>query len=204
VILYFKWPYSPGRLPAGEILKLLSADPIGGLMSLDVSMLVITPINLVALVALFTALETTSRPFAILGLISGCIGSAVLVECRPIVELFRLGQRYASVSAAAEKTALETIAEGLLMHYDGTAWVVQTALLLATGLVFSLLMLRSPAFTRSDAWIGILSSVIGFGFFLPKIGILCLFLNTIGTIPWYVLIARRLLGLAKGVRRQTD
>jgi hypothetical protein len=66
------------------------------------------------------------------------------------------------------------------------------------GLVNCLLMLRTTFFSKSTAWLGIVISAIGLGFFLPTVGLLFLFLNTFGSVPWCFLLARDLFRLTKG------
>jgi hypothetical protein len=71
-------------------------------------------------------------------------------------------------------------------------------------MIFAILMRRSPAFSRADSTVGIIVSALAFGFFIPKIGILLLFANTIGTLPWYLMVARRLAILSKAGEREGE
>jgi hypothetical protein len=195
--LYFVWPYAPDRLSASGVLELLERAPFEALISLDVLMLVIIPINMIVFIALFAALEKVNRPLAICALIAGAIAFVCLVVCRPIAELAELGGKYAAAAGEAERLPIVAAAEGLLSYFKGTAWIVQTALFAVTGLIFAALMRRSPSFSRADSTVGIIVSSLAFGFWIPKIGILLLFANTIGIIPWYLMVARRLSILAK-------
>ena len=43
---------------------------------------------------------------------------------------------------------------------------------------------------KATAWLEIVISTVGLGFFLPSIGLMFLFLNTIGSVPWCFLLAR--------------
>jgi|WetSurMetagenome_2_1015567.scaffolds.fasta_scaffold323425_2 hypothetical protein len=190
--LFFVWPYSPDRLSAAGILEFLERDPIGGLVSLDVLMLVIAPINMIVFIALFAALERTDRPLAVTALIAGTVALACLIVCRPIAELVALSGMYASAAGESARATIVAAAEGLLAYFKGTAWIVQTTLFPIAGLIFASLMRRSTAFSRADSTVGIVVSSLALGFFIPKLGLLLLFANTIGTIPWYLMIARRL------------
>ncbi|MBI5952301.1 MAG: hypothetical protein HY865_11650 [Chloroflexi bacterium] len=74
--------------------------------------------------------------------------------------------------------------EVLRSFLDGTAWMMQTVFFMLARLINCALMLRAPVFGKTTAWLGIIISVIGLGFFLPVVGLLFLFLNTIGSVPW--------------------
>lgn len=192
VVLYFIWPYAPGRLETAEILALLAEQPLAGLMTLDLSMVVIAPVNTIVLVALFGALRRSSEPFALLALVFGAVGFATLLICRPVLELLELGRAFASSPTVAEREVYLTIAERLLLYYEGTAWVIQTVLYLVAGLIFAILMRDTPAFGPLVSVIGIVVAAAGLGFAIPVVGALLLLVNTIGTVVWYPMVARSL------------
>jgi hypothetical protein len=54
-----------------------------------------------------------------------------------------------------------------------------------------------PINALAAAWLGIVNSAIGLGFFLPTIGLHFLFLNTIGSAPWCLLMAQDLFNIAQ-------
>ena len=196
VALYFVWPYSPGRLDTAEILSLLAAEPFAGFMTLDLSMVVIAPFNTVVFVGLYLALREQREAFALLALILGAIAFATMITSRPVIELLELGREYA-VAPPAAREALVTIGDGLLLYYEGTAWVIQTVLFLLPGLIFAILMRRSPGFGTAESVVGIVVSVAGFGFAIPDAGGVLLLINTIGTVFWYPMLARRFWRLAE-------
>jgi hypothetical protein len=88
--------------------------------------------------------------------------------------------------------------EALLALFDGTAWAIGTVLTGVSALISSLLMLRSAVFSRTTAYAGIVASAPGFGFFIPVIGPVLLFVVTFGGVIWYILIARMLFRLGWG------
>jgi hypothetical protein len=198
--LYFVWPYSPDRMDAAQILEYLGRDMLGGLVSLDILMLIIAPINMIVFIALFVALEKENRAMAVMALVAGSLAFACLVVCRPIAELVALSGKYALASGDPERAVLVAGAAGILAYFHGTAWSIQTALFPIAGLIYALLMRKSAAFSTADSIVGILVSATAFGFVLPRVGLFFLFINTIGTIPWYIMVARRLSALAKKVR----
>lgn len=73
--------------------------------------------------------------------------------------------------------------------------MAQTGLFALGGLINSMLMLRSPYFSRTTAWVGIATSACGLGFALSVIGIPLLGVNTLLAIVFYALVARVLFRL---------
>jgi hypothetical protein len=53
IIAYFIWPFKPGLTSTENIFSALQANLFGGLMSLDLSLLVIGLINILPLLALY-------------------------------------------------------------------------------------------------------------------------------------------------------
>ncbi len=79
--------------------------------------------------------------------------------------------------------------------------MMQTVFFMLAGLINGLLMLRTAIFGKATAWLGIVNSAIGLGFFLPTIGLLFLFLNTIGSVPWCLLVSRDFKQISRSVSK---
>jgi hypothetical protein len=201
IVAYFIWPYKGNTTSIEAIFNILQTDLLGGLISLDVSMLVIGPITILLYAALYTALRQVDEAMALIALILTLLAIGLVIVCRPLVELVILSSQYAASTDAAEKMRLLAAGEVLRTQLDGTAWTMQTAFFMIAGLVNSSLMLRSRYFGKSTAWTGIVISAAGLGFFLPGIGLLLLFFNTIGSVPWCLLVARDLNKIARSVSK---
>jgi len=196
-IAFAIWPYKGNTTSIEAIFNILQTDLLGGLISLDVSMLVIGPITILLYAALYTALRQVDEAMALIALILTLLAIGLVIVCRPLVELVILSSQFAASTDAAEKMRLLAAGEVLRTQLDGTAWTMQTAFFMIAGLVNSSLMLRSRYFGKSTAWTGIVISAAGLGFFLPGIGLLLLFFNTIGSVPWCLLVARDLNKIAR-------
>ena len=190
IAAYFIWPYQAGGASAVEIFELLQQDILGGLMSLDLMMLVIAPINVVAMLAVYAALRPVNEAYALIAFVIGLLGAALVMTTRPLAELVALSNQYAAATSAAEKAQYLTSGETLLLFFEGTAWILQTFFFLVSGLISGVLMLRSEVFSTPTAYTVIFISIIGLGFLLPTIGLLLLFLNTIGSVASNGLMAR--------------
>lgn len=201
IAAYFIWPYKGNTTSVEAIFTLLQTDRLGALISLDISMLVVLPFMLLMFLAQYAALRQVNESIALVALALALLGIGLVIVCRPLVELSLLSDHYAA-APAAEKAHLLAAGEGLRAQLDGTAWAAQTVFFLLVGLLNCLLMLRTTFFSKATAWLGIVISGIGLPFFLPTIGLLFLFLNTIGSVPWCLLLARDLFRLAKGSNQQ--
>jgi len=197
IAAYFIWPYKGNTTSIEAIFTLLQTDRLGGLISLDISMLLIAPINILMFLAVYAALRRVDESIALIAVVLALIAVALVIVCRPLFELSVLSDHYAAATSSTEKLRYLAAGEVLRSSLDGTAWIMQTILFMLAGLINCLLMLRTTFFSKVTAWLGIVISIIGLGFFLPSIGLLFLFLNTIGSVPWCFLLARDLSKIAR-------
>jgi hypothetical protein len=189
IIAFFIWPYTPNDKSTEEILSILAKDKIGGLISLDIIMLITIVIYTFPILALYASLKTINESYALIAMVLGLMAVATVITSRPLVEMSLLSDKYENATEFEKHTYLNA-AESFRMLFDGTAWVFQTVFLLLSGLISSVLMLKSKVFSNKIAWLGIISSSIGLCFWIHQIGIGLLFLNTILTIIWCPLVAR--------------
>ncbi len=201
IAAYFIWPYKGNTTSIEAIFTILQTDRLGGLISLDVSMLVIGPITILMFTALYAALRQVDESMALVALSLNLLAIGLVIVCRPLAELVILSDQYAAAVDAADKMRYLAAGEVLRTQLDGTAWIMQTAFLMLAGLVNSCLMLRARHFGKSTAWIGIVISAAGLGFLLPGIGLLFLFFNTVGSVPSCLLVARDLNKIARSVSK---
>jgi MFS family permease len=193
IVAFFIWPYTPGMRSTESIFATLQSDRLGGLISLDLPMLLISLINVLPLLAFYVSLKQVNRSYALIALAIGLIAIALVVQSRPLVEIVLLSDQYAAATTDAAKIRYLAAGDVLLSYFSGTAWMIQTTLLALSGLINSALMLRSPLFGKTTAYIGLIISLLGLGFFIPVVGVPLLFLNTIGSVLFYILVARGLL-----------
>jgi len=72
----------------------------------------------------------------------GLLAVATVITSRPLMEMATLSEHYQKTERPGYLYAAET----LRLYFEGTAWFVQTLLLVFSGLISAVLMLRSPAF----------------------------------------------------------
>lgn len=198
IIAFLIWPYKPGFTSTQDILTTLQSDRLGGLMSLDLPFLMIELITILPLLALYVVLKRVNESYALIALVLGLIAVVSFILARPLFELVLISERYATAISVAERSQYLAAGEALLAFFDGTAWMVGTVFVAVSYLISSLLMLRSNIFSKTTAYIGVIFSVAGFGFFIPVVGPLLLLMATFGGVIWYILLARTYFRLGWG------
>ena len=87
--------------------------------------------------------------------------------------------------------------EAKLATFHGTSFHVSYVLGSISGLIMSLVMLKSNLFTKTTAYVRIASSVFDFGLYLPVIGLYVSMFSVFFLFAWNIMIARRLFQLGK-------
>lgn len=203
IVGYIIWPYAPGTKSTESIFLLLQSDPLGGLVSLDLLLLVSNIFGILLFLAFYVSLRQVNESYALIALALGLVGVVLLVPSRPIVELFALSGRYAAATTEAAKGELLGAGAALLALFDGINWFMNTLLGGISLLISSVLMLRSAVYSRRTAYVGILTNIVVCGFFIPVLGKIFLFLSLPGYLIWYFLLARTFLRMAKPVKAGT-
>lgn len=198
VIAYFIWPYAPGVETTESVFAAIQESRIGGLVALDVSLLVGMVIQVPLLLALYVALKPTNASYALLAVTLGMIAVVAMIPTRPALEMLVLSDRFAVATTEAARAQYLAAGETLLTFFSGTAWAVATLLLAISGLITGGLMLQSDRFPRATGIVALITNATAFGFMIPGAGALLLLISTVVGLGYEVLLARDLLRLARG------
>jgi hypothetical protein len=198
IVAVFIYPYAPGNTSTESIFLLLQSDKLGGLISLDFHLVLGNLLGILLFIALYVSLKQVNESYALIALVLGLIADVLIIPARPISELFSLSGLYATAATEVAKSQYLAAGEALLSQFNGTGWFMNTFLGGFSLLISSLLMLRSGVFSKSTAYVGIITNAAVCLFFIPGIGMLFLFLSLPGYIIWYVQLTRRFLNLAQG------
>jgi hypothetical protein len=117
--------------------------------------------------------------------------------------MLSLSDRYADAQSAAERVAIAGAGEGLLATFDGTAFHVNYILGQVAGILLGLVMLASTLFPRRIAYLMIAGNAVGFGLYLPVVGLAVSAFSGLILWVWMVMVARRLLQLARDGKELT-
>jgi hypothetical protein len=175
---------------------LLQDNRVGGLVSLDFLMVLLMPIMILPILALYVALKPVNESYAIIALVLGLIGNTIIFAGRPVAEMAYLSDQFAVATSELAKNQYLAAGEALHALFNGTAWMSSMFLIGISGIINSLLMLRSKVFTKATAYVGLIVSIAGLGFLIPGIGPILSLTATIGGVVWYLQIARVFYRLA--------
>lgn len=201
VVGYLIWPYAAGTTPTEEIFALIENNIWAAFIALDLGVSIGNLFSIFVYLALYVALRRVKASSALIALALGLFALAAMIAARPVLEIFTLSNAYAAAVAESERVLYLTAGESLLVQFHGAAWHTSILLGSLASLIFASLMRHSPHFGRALAYIGIVTFAVGTFFWLPGIGVLILFLNMLGSVPWSILLARAFFRLAKGTAR---
>jgi hypothetical protein len=196
-VTYFIFPYSPGSQSTADIFLLLQTNPLGGLISLDLFLFIGNLFSIALFLALYVSLKPVNESYALIALTLGLIGVVLLIPSRPLTELYTLSGLYASATTAAAKSQYLASGDTLLILFSGINWFMNTLLGTLSLLISALLMLKSQVYSKATAYVGITTSVITLGFWIPGIGIFLLFLSLPAMMIWYLLLAIKFFQMAR-------
>jgi hypothetical protein len=192
VIIFFIWPYKPGFTTVVDIFDTLQNDRLGGLISLDLSVPIITSILILQLLALYASLKGVNESYALIALVLGLAECILFLAVRPLAEMVYLSDQYAAATNEIAKSQYLAAGEAIHALFNGTGWMLSQCLIPTSFLISSLLMLRSNIFSKATAYLGLVNSIFAFGILIPVFVItaVCGLGSTIGSVIWVILIAR--------------
>ncbi len=197
-IAFVIWPYLPGQAPTEGIFRAIQDNRLGGLMALDFLLLLSNLLGILFFLALYVSLKPVNESYALIALVLGLVAAVLIVPARPISELLSLSDLHAAAATDAARSQYLAAGEALLALFNGTAFLVNTSFGGISLLISSFLMLRSNAFSKPAAYVGIATNIAVCCFFVPVIGTYLLFLSLPGYVVWYILLARTFFRLGQG------
>ena len=195
---------------AAEAFRLLQSDRIVGLLRLDLPTIVAMPLYYFVFLGLFAALKRSDQANAILSTSLAFVGLTLLLATPTALSMISLSEKYAAATTEATRTQFLAAGEAILATdiWHGTGAILGGILVQTGAVLISVVMLRSSVFSRTTAYVGILThgvdlAHIVFGFFLPVSGVVLMAIAGPLYPVWFFLVGRRLLQLAaKGSSRR--
>ena len=160
------------------------------------------------LLALYHALQSTRRSAMLVATVSGLIGITVYFASNQAFAMLALSERYIAATTAAQSSSYLAAGEALLAInnpgsiHQGTGIYLSLFLVLISGLIISIVMLRSRIFSKATAVVGILANGIGLCYFLtlaltPAVYWIPIPISAPFRVIWYFLMAIAFFKLAK-------
>jgi hypothetical protein len=173
--------------------QLLQDNPLAGLVDLDLLLVVDNVLLVVIALALYVALRPTSPSVVTMATGLWLLAIAMFVATNPAVEMLSLSNQYAAATSETQRSAAVAAGEALLAGWEGTAFQVGYVLGQLAGIMIGLVMQRSHRFGRAVPATLIIGNLVGFGLYLPAVGVAISAFSGLVLWAWYVLMARRFL-----------
>jgi hypothetical protein len=194
---------------AAEWFALLQESRLVGLWLLDIFDLVNYALVGLMYIALYGALRRVQRGTMMIATVLCFIGIAVFFASNQALPMLVLSKQYAAAATEAERFLLLAAGQARLAFNNSGATVQSTGfyaslfLVLAAGLIVSLVMAGSRVFNRLTAAMGFTANVLALGYFpvlvfVPSLQALPPSLSAPFRLAWYIMIALRLFRLARG------
>ena len=183
---------------------MLAQNRLTGLLRLDLLTILIMPLYYLLFLGFFTALKKTQPVIAAVAAILGCAGVTLVLATPSALSWLALSDKFAVASNEAQKTLLLAAGEAILasdMWHGSGAFM--GGLLTQTGtLLVSVAMLRSSAFSKLTAWVGIVTHGLDLlhilvGFVFPAGSVVLMMVAGPLYLVWFPLLARDFFQLVK-------
>jgi hypothetical protein len=167
------------------------------------------------LLALYAVLKKTNKSYMSIAMLPGFLGIAVYFASNTAFSMLSLSDQYVTAATDTERSMLLSAGEAMLAinrftsqgAHPGTGGYLSLLLIAISGLITSVVMLRSNAFHRVIAYVGILASVFDLAYciayvFAPTVDselLAVIFIPAGGLflMVWHILVGWRLYQLGK-------
>jgi hypothetical protein len=191
---------------------LLQDNAFVGLLLFDLIDLVNYALVGLIFLALYAALRRASKSAMAIATVSGLVGVAVYFASNQAFAMLSLSDRYSAATTDAQRAMFLAAGEALLAIYNpgtiyqGTGFYVGYFLVLLAGLIISVVMLRSRAFGKATAYVGILANALALAHYVflalvPSLLAIPTAVSAPFRVLWMVLTA---LGLFRLGRSKTN
>ena len=193
IVAFFVWP--PPATVAGHF-ALLQTRTFVGLVSLDVLIIVDEVLAIPLCLALYLSLRRVHESLMLIATALSAASITCFLVATPALNMLALSRHYVAVTTSAEREQLLAAGQAVLSSWEGTPFQVGNVVGSIGMLLIGWVMVKSHIFKKSTGIVGIVSGVVGFGMYVPKVGIFISILSVVGMQIWYVMIALKLLRLS--------
>lgn len=190
-IIFIIWP-PPLEGTVLEWFNLFEKNWFLGLLSLDLLLLLDYVLLIPIILSLYILLRKVSESFMLLGVSLFFIAVTIYFSSNTMVEMWSLSREYAITATEIEKGLILSAGKSMTEMYTGTAFHASYILGQLAGIIVSFVMLKSKIFSKTASYTGIIGNAVGFGLYIPTIGIYISLISVIGLWIWYILISKRL------------
>ncbi len=178
--------------------NLFQSSKIQGLLSFEFLFIVTSVIGVATNLALYVALRRVEESWMAIALVFSVIGAICIIVARPAIDMMYLSDKFAAATTETQRLMFQTAGETLLAMRHGSAFQVSYNLGSINLLIISLVMHRSHLFSKTTAYMGIAAGLLGFGLYIPVIGLWISILSVVFMGIWDILVGIKLIQLARG------
>jgi hypothetical protein len=177
--------------------QLLRDNPLAGLIDLDLLLVADNILLVVIALAVYVALRPADPSLTTMAAGLWLLAIVLVIAANPAVEMLSLSDRYAAATTEAQRSSALAAGQALLAGWEGTAFQVGYIVGQLAGIALGIVMLRGNLFGRTVPAALILGNVLGFGYYLPTVGLAVSAFSGVVLWVWYLLITRSLLRLGR-------
>ncbi len=163
--------------------------------------------------ALYAALRRANESYMALATTLAIIGIAVFLATNNPFSMLSLSDQYAAATTDEQRSMFLAAGQAMLANTNQRAvggFNMGCLLVSVAGLIVSAVMLRSNIFSKATAYVGILANALSLAdyfrlAFAPAADLLLVLLaiaSGLLLLIWYILIARRLFQIGRGVSKE--
>jgi hypothetical protein len=199
----------PPSVPATalEWFALLARNKLVGLILLGIVDLINYALVGLLFLAVYGALRQANEIAMGMAILFSMISLSVYFASNQALGFLNLSEQFQAATSDIQQSIYLGAGEALSANIQGTGWYVSLFLIYLPGLIISVVMLQSNVFNKATAWTGILANSFGLLLFpalilTPSVAWLPPSLSAPFRVTWYVLIAIKLLKLAKNANEE--
>ncbi|MGB6872852.1 MAG: DUF4386 family protein [Dehalococcoidia bacterium] len=210
IIIFTIWP-QPSTVT--DYFALFQTSRLIGLFDCYLSEFIAYVLFIPMFLAICIAIRRGNESYMVLALTLAITGIAVFLATNNPFSMLSLSNQYAAATTDAQKNLLLAAGQAILVNTNQRAvggFNMGFLLLSIAGMIVSIVMLRSKAFGKVIAYVGILTFAISLGDYIrvilvPSISLLLIIIaiaSGLLILIWLVLIARRLFQLGRDVSKE--
>lgn len=169
-------------------IDLFRIQPLIGMFHADFFILVNNVLIAVIYLAFYHTLKDVNKGVLQVGIVLGLVGIAAYISSNKTFELWTIANEHFAAADPAERAMLEAAGKASLLGWQGTAFDAYYVLNGITLFIVSILMYRSPLYTKGIASWGLAAAI--FMLIPSTAGIVGLVCSLLSLIPWYVFAVR--------------
>jgi hypothetical protein len=188
VVAFIVWPLPEGGVTAW--FETFQDSALIGLISFDLVLLIEEVLLVPIILALYVLLRARSASLALIATATWLLSVALFIGSNTAFDMLALSNHYASAASDAERAIYVAAGQGALTSYMeyGTAFTMAYVLGSLSGVLIGVAMLRSPVFSRVAGWAVVIANLLGFGLFIPTVGVFLSLVSVVILVVWYALV----------------